>query len=179
MILDLLGVSKLESISPFIVFGSSRSDGNTKKTIDLIFHGTDYRLIDLNTKKISYYDYEHANKEDDFITIAEEMVTYQHIVLATPVYWYTMSAMMKTFLDRWSDLLRLRKDLGKSLTNKWLYIVTSYATDLPVGFESPFQQTCMYMNMNYGGCYYHYTGEDEQRRAENQRYAESFKRLFF
>lgn len=59
------------------------------------------------------------------------MVCYNPIILATPVYWYSMSALMKTFIDRWGDLLDIRKDIGRRLTNKELYIITSFGESMP------------------------------------------------
>lgn len=44
-----------------------------------------------------------------------------------------MSALMKTFIDRWSDLLNIRKDIGRRLTNKELYVITSFGESIPRG----------------------------------------------
>jgi hypothetical protein len=68
---------------------------------------------------------------------------------------------MKTFIDRWSDLLTIRKDLGRSLAGKTLYLITSlYAAKFPSCFEDLFRLTSEYMSMHYGGCYYYYCGDD-------------------
>ena len=74
------------------------------------------------------------------------------IVLATPVYWYTMSATMKIFLDRLTDLLEIRRDLGRKLRGKKLFIISSIgSTSLPQGFEDAFWQTAKYLKMEYEG----------------------------
>lgn len=99
--------------NPIIILGSSRSDGDTLQAIKAVTKERTVPIIDLKNLNISPYDYAYENKHDDFITLAEKMVQHNPIVLATPVYWYTMSALMKTFIDRWSDLLDIRKDLGR------------------------------------------------------------------
>ena len=48
----------------------------------------------------------------------EKVTEYDIIVLATHVYWYSMSAIMKKFIERLSDLLHLRKDIEYKLRGK-------------------------------------------------------------
>ena len=81
-----------------IIMGSSHSHGNTRKIVDAIIAKSNATFIDLNTYKVSYFDYEHGNKADDFVKIATQMVQYEQIIFATPVYWYAMSAQLKPFL---------------------------------------------------------------------------------
>jgi len=57
-------------------------------------------------------------------------------------------------------LLTIRKDLGRGLANKDLYVITSYGARKPNAFEESFRQICGYMDMHYKGCYYHYAGKD-------------------
>jgi putative NADPH-quinone reductase len=159
-------IEKAEN-SPIIIFGSARSNGDTFTAIQMINSEIKAPVIDLNQLNVSYYDYDHKNKEDDFIVLAERMVGYNPIILATPVYWYSMSAIMKTFIDRWSDLLNIRKDIGRRLAGKDLFLITSYAVDLPKGFEDPFSQTCDYLKMRYRGCFYFYSGEERDRKKQN------------
>ena len=136
-----------------IIMGSARSDGNTRKIVEAIIHKTNADFIDLNAYKISYFDYEHGNKADDFVEIATKMTNYEQIVFATPVYWYAMSAQLKTFFDRLSDLLTIRKPLGRQLRGgKKMYSIacSSDAIDYE-GFTMPFKNTAEYLGMEYGG----------------------------
>lgn len=166
--------TKEPTINPLIILGSSRNDGNTLQAVKTVFQNDSIPIIDLSELNISYYDYNYANVKDDFLTLAEKMVRHNPIILATPVYWYTMSATMKTFIDRWSDLLDIRKDIGRRLTNKELYVITSYGTDMPRGFEDAFSQTCEYLDMQYKGCFYFYSGDNSDRIQENNILAERF-----
>jgi multimeric flavodoxin WrbA len=144
-----------------IVLGSSRGKGETWHAIqEVIGNQSPIPLIDLNDLSISPYDYEHSNQNDDYIPLIEKLVAYDLIVLATPVYWYTMSAQMKIFIDHLSDLLEIRKDLGRKLRGKKIFILASFSTSLPKGFEDAFSQTCDYMGMEYLGCSFIYRGMD-------------------
>ncbi len=163
-----------ETKKPLIIFGSSRSDGNTLQAIKAVIQNQPIPIVDLSDLNIAYYDYNYENAKDDFIPLAEKMVRHNPIILATPVYWYTMSATMKAFIDRWSDLLDIRKDIGRRLTNKELYVITSYGTDMPRGFEDAFSQTCEYVDMQYKGCFYFYSGDNVERKQKNDHLAERF-----
>jgi len=52
-------------------------------------------FVDLNDLNITLFDSQHGNRDDDYLPLMEKSVTFDHIVLATPVYWYTVSAQMK------------------------------------------------------------------------------------
>ena len=136
-----------------IIFGSARSEGNTRKVAEQIVRMKDsLDLVDLNDHEISYYDYAHANAGDDFIPLVERIVDYDLILFVTPVYWYSMSAIMKTFFDRISDLLTIRKDLGRQLRGKSMGSVSCGSEgSLDKEFYYPFQETAKYLGMNYTG----------------------------
>jgi len=136
-----------------IIMGSANSHGNTRKIVDAIIAKTNADFIDLNTYKVSYFDYEHKNKDDDFVEIATLMVQYEQIIFATPVYWYAMSAQLKTFFDRMTDLLSIQKSLGRQLRNgkKMFSIACSSDAVEYEGFIMPFKNTAEYLGMTYGG----------------------------
>lgn len=140
---------------PLVIFGSSRSDGYTKKAITDTLTGFNYELIDLSRLNISPYDYEHKNKNDDHLQVIEKMILAKSVVFATPVYWYAMSAQMKVFFDRFSDLVTFRQTYRSKLKGKRCFLLaTGSDADLPDGFETPFKRTCDYLGMVYvGGVY--------------------------
>jgi multimeric flavodoxin WrbA len=105
-----------------IIFGSSRSNGNTRKAIDTILGSSEIKVVDLNTMTIKPFDYEYKNQSDDFIPLVQMFLSYEQLVFASPVYWYTMSSIMKVFMDRFSDLLDLRRDLGRRLRGKKMFV---------------------------------------------------------
>jgi multimeric flavodoxin WrbA len=66
-----------------------------------------------------------------------------------------MSSQMKTFFDRTSDLITIRKDLGRGLEGKETFLVsTGTQASLPEGFEVPLKRTSEYFNMKYRGHLY-------------------------
>lgn len=135
-----------------IIKGSSRKNGNTQLIVNTLKEQVVATVIDLQDFEISYYDYEHKNSEDDFVSIAEQIVAHDIIIFATPIYWYSMSAIMKTFFDRLSDLLSIRKELGRALKGKTMYAIacSSDATEYE-GFFLPFERTTEYLDMQWGG----------------------------
>jgi len=140
-----------------IILGSSRSDGDTAQVCHKLKDQIDCDIIDLKEYEISYYDYQHKNKSDDFIPIIRRILTeYQTIILATPVYWYTMSGIMKVFIDRFSDLLTIEKDLGRKLRGKNLGVLScSLHSEVDQAFWIPFKKSAAYLGMNYlGNCHF-------------------------
>ena len=148
------------TLKPIILLASARKDSDTKGFLDKVFKNTDHKIIDLLDFSILHYDYNHQySAEDEFFKIIEEEVLpHQSIVFATPVYWYTMSGLMKIFFDRLTDLVTIKKQLGRQLKGKSTFLL-AVGTDeeMPAGFETPFKLTSVYLNMSYEGCIYHST----------------------
>lgn len=136
-----------------IILGSSRSHGDTRKMVDYLRQKGNFDLIDLNTKNIGYFDYDHKNQNDDFLPMMESVVEkYDTIIFATPIYWYSMSAIMKTFFDRITDLLKIRKETGRKLrTMKMAMLSCSMEDDRIDNFEMPFVESAGYLGMEYLG----------------------------
>jgi multimeric flavodoxin WrbA len=133
-----------------VILGSSRSHGYTRRALDQIFKSTPHVLVNLNDKNISPYDYDQKNINDDHKEIITRMIEADSVVFATPVYWYAMSAQMKIFFDRFSDLLTTHAHMRQQLGKKNCYLLaTGTDAELPDGFEVPFKKTCEYLGMKY------------------------------
>ena len=139
-----------------IIFGSSDSNGKTRQLVNELRTGTDWDFIDLNTKTIGYFDYKFKNQDDDFIPLMRNIIeNYDLIIFATPVYWYTMSGIMKVFFDRISDLLKIHKPIGRQLRGMEMAVICSGAdTNLVDGFYMPFRESAKYLGMTYLGDFY-------------------------
>ncbi len=135
-----------------IIQGSSRSDGDTNLVVSYLKNITGFDVVDLNQREINYFDYEFKN-EDDFEIIFKNMVQHYHkIVFATPVYWYTMSGIMKVFLDRFSDYLYKEKNFGRMLRGKEMAMIScSNDGDRVEEFHLPFLRSAEYLGMDYLG----------------------------
>lgn len=147
--LDNLGMSNKK----VIIVGSSRKSGNTSKIIDAIAAQYGMDVIDLNNYNFSYYDYESKNREDDFLPLIKSIIEkYETFIFATPVYWYSMSGIMKVFFDRFSDLLRIEKETGRQLRGKSVAVISNSNKDeLEDVFYLPFVKTAEYLGMKYLG----------------------------
>jgi len=133
-----------------VLLGTSRTPGNTDKLVQLYRSYQPADVFNLIDYTISFYDYQHKNKNDDFITLMKTLLEYDHLIFATPMYWYAMSGQMKVFFDRLSDLLNIEKALGRSLRGKACSVfATGTDKEPPECFEQPFILTAEYLGMNY------------------------------
>lgn len=134
-----------------IILGSARSDGHSAQMANRIATPLKANVIDLKVYQIGHYDYEHKYENDDFIElIRKEVIQADTLIFATPVYWYSMSGRMKVFLDRFTDLLKIEKDLGRQLRGKSMAVFTTSNSDnLGENFWHPFVSTAGYLGMNY------------------------------
>jgi multimeric flavodoxin WrbA len=141
---------------PLVILGSARMDSNTRVSVSKLFGEGDFNSINLLDYIVSPYSHEGKYpRKDQFMTIIEEIILHERIILATPVYFYTMSGLMKSFIDRFYDFKTTKTEYAEELEDKKLFVVAS-GTDheLPDGFEIPFEKTAQYFNMNYKGCIY-------------------------
>jgi multimeric flavodoxin WrbA len=136
------------------LLSSSRRLGNTGRLIDRIAAELNIEVVDLTTLRMSSYDYDHLNRDDDFEPLIRHILTHDQIIFATPIYWYAVSPSMKVFLDRLSDLLELPDLLfeGRRLRGKNAYVVCTSICDEPsVEFMGAFRETFNYLGMQFGG----------------------------
>lgn len=132
--------------------GSSRNIGHTALIAEKIAGSVPGKIIHLEEKNIGFFDYNNGNKDDDFIHLIEELAEVEQWVWLTPVYWYSMSGQMKTFLDRFSDLLKWNKSLVKSLKKvNWYVISCGSDNEETDGFFNPFILSAEYLEINYLG----------------------------
>lgn len=95
-----------------VLSSSPRKAGNSDLLCDEFVKGAEnaghtVEKIFLRDKKINYctgcglcYDTKVCSQQDDMTEILSKMVAADVIVLASPIYFYTMCAQMKTFIDR-------------------------------------------------------------------------------
>lgn len=138
-----------------IILATSRKNGNTSALVAEVAMLSEAKIFDLNHYKISAFDYNHLNREDDFLGLISELISFEHIVFASPVYWYSICGQMKIFLDRFTDLLTVKKAMGRALRNKSASLIaTGSDIEVPVCYEEPMSRTLSYLGMNYTGMLY-------------------------
>jgi multimeric flavodoxin WrbA len=138
-----------------IIYGSSRKDGNTRQVVDVVAEKISADVFDVSEFDISFYDYEHKNRDDDFLLLIETLLKYDCWIFASPVYWYTMSAQLKVFVDRLTDLLDIDLEAASSLVGLNAALITTGAEEFcPTCYEDVFINTFNYLGINYRGCLY-------------------------
>lgn len=140
-----------------VILGSSRKNSLTEQVVQKALLQTDYDVIDLLDYKIAHFNYD-ANYpvDDEFERIIRQILLYNNLIFATPVYWYSMSGVMKVFFDRLTDLITVKKETGYQLRGKSISIIAVGADPIiPEGFEIPFKNTFAYLGINYKGCIYY------------------------
>lgn len=144
-----------------IIFGSSRRYGYTGQLVDEVARRHDLRIIDVSDYNMTPYSYDHNNRDDDFLPLMHEIAEYDQMILASPVYWYTMSAQLKVFIDRWNDMLHIAKDLGRSLKGKSGLVIGTGGEEVPErSFEECFHNCYKFMSITYDGMLYRCTHPD-------------------
>jgi len=118
-----------------LIFSSSpRKGGNSDLLCDQFMAGAketghQAEKIFLRDKKIGYcvgcescYSSHRCVQKDDMAQILDKMIAADVIVMATPVYFYTMDAQMKTLIDR--TVPRYQE-----ITDKEFYFILAAADD--------------------------------------------------
>lgn len=156
------------SEKPLVILASARKLGDTRNFLNKVFAAYEYELIDLLDVHISPYNYSNGYSDaDEFLKVIDVLLKHRIVVFATPVYWYAMSGLMKTFFDRFTDLVTSKKYLGKQLHGKYTFLLAVGADEeLPAGFEAPFKLTSGYLNMNYQGSIYFSTKYHSEKAVE-------------
>ena len=145
-----------------VIVGSSRNDGDTANITKQLIEKSEWDLVNLNDYEFSYFDYEHENRNDDYLNLMQLIVEkYETLIFVTPVYWYSMSGIMKVFFDRFTDLLTIEKELGRKLRGKKMAVMScSIGENLGENFWLPFSETAKYLGMEYIGNSHTITGEN-------------------
>ncbi|OUJ68689.1 flavodoxin family protein [Hymenobacter crusticola] len=152
-------MAALVTSCPLVVLASARRGGDTEQFVHHVLARVPHRLVNLLDWSVAPYNYEQQYPATDcFLPLVNLVVQHTALVVATPVYWYSMSGSMKGFFDRFTDLLTSHKPLGRQLAGKPLFMLASGADpDLPEGFTVPFHQTAAYFDMPFVASLYRST----------------------
>ena len=122
-----------------IIYGGSRPNGNTEELTKLATQGLVVEEIYLKEYLIEpITDKRHADAgfpevNDDYNSIIDRILPHDILIFSTPIYWYSMTGIMKNFIDRWSQTLRDTKypDFKKQMSQKRAYVIA-------VGGDNPY-----------------------------------------
>ncbi|MCS1352711.1 flavodoxin family protein [Mechercharimyces sp. CAU 1602] len=145
-----------------VLYGGTRPNGNTESLTEQTLSGLEVERINLSQFSIApIKDQRHERGgfdpiDDDYDTIIDRLLPHDIIVFATPIYWYSMSGIMKNFIDRWSQTMRDNRYPGfrERLGEKTAYVIA-------VGGDNPhikglpmiqqFQYICDFMGITFAG----------------------------
>lgn len=163
-----------------IILGSSRSNGETRQMVDYLLSKIDAKLLDLKPLEISHYDYEHKNRNDIFSKmVVPKLLDAEKIIVATPVYWYSMSGIMKVFFDRLTDLITISKSQGRQLRGKSLGVISCASEDeIKDGFYMPFRESADYLGLSYLGNVHGWIENDKLPKVVEKRLDEFILKNF-
>lgn len=162
-----------------ILIASARLNGNTALAVDRLqanLSPLPTTKIDVSALNLRRFDYQRAPEDDGFRDVIGRVAAHQHLVLATPVYWYAMSGPMKIFFDRLTDLLLdpAAHPLGRALAGRHLWVLATGTDELPpLGFDEPFARTAAYFSMRWRGTCYVRLLDGAAPTAEEFRQADS------
>ncbi|MFD3435897.1 flavodoxin family protein [Streptomyces sp. NPDC058685] len=148
------------------LLGSSRTDGNTEALARLAAEqlpaSAEQRWLHLADLPLP--DFEDARHEDDGAypaptghgaTLLDATLEATDLVIASPLYWYTLSTSTKRYLDHWSGWMRVPGvDFRARMAGRTLWGVTALA-DADRAAADPLVGTldtiAAYLKMERGG----------------------------
>ena len=148
------------------VLGSHRSDGNTellaRRAAAQLPGDVEQQWISLAEHPLpGFDDLRHGAgdptrpEEGNHALLLEATVAATDIVIASPVYWYSLSSHTKRYLDHWTSWMHIQGlDFRAAMAGRTVWGVTTSAGDLP-WLAEPLVNTinnwAAFMKMNFGG----------------------------
>ncbi|MFD9035986.1 flavodoxin family protein [Streptomyces sp. NPDC059567] len=146
------------------VLGSSRSDGNTevlaRAAAAQLPADVPQRWVDLNRLPLpDFQDGRHETASwpagENEETLRQATLAATDIVIASPLYWYSLSAQTKRYLDYWSGWLNVPgSDFKQRMAGRTLWGVTAMAHGEHVvadGLATTLNHSAAYLRMRFGG----------------------------
>ncbi|WP_371527789.1 NAD(P)H-dependent oxidoreductase [Streptomyces sp. NBC_01283] len=147
------------------VLGSSRPEGNTeilaRRAAEQLPAEYEQRWLNLADHPLP--DFEDLRHDSDHTrpsgnsaaVLLDATVEATDIVIASPLYWYSVSATTKRYLDYWSGWLRTPGvDFKATLAGRTLWGVTALADEEPVVADplvGTLRNSAAYLGMRFGG----------------------------
>ncbi len=153
-----------------ILSGSHRKNGNSARIVEFLSKELDIKSVSLMDYTIAAFNYEQSYPTDDeFMALIQEILPYKTIVFLTPMYWYSMSSIMKTFFDRITDLLHKYNEIGQQLKGKSMALIYHSNGKAEEYFVSPFSNTATYLHCTFtGSCHLNMSQNTLSERHKNQ-----------
>ena len=92
---------------------SPNRDANTYRIGEELLKDKEHEVLQMADYRISQYG--QVFEDDEMKDVLKEMDKYDILVIGSPVYWYTVGGMLKTFVDRLYMLPEAEALRGKKL----------------------------------------------------------------
>ncbi|MEU3890952.1 NAD(P)H-dependent oxidoreductase [Streptomyces sp. NPDC029041] len=147
------------------VLGSARAEGNSellaRRAAEQLPPDVEQEWIDLSAVTVPDFedlrhDSDHVRPtEGDVARLLDATLAATDIVIVSPLYWYSVSAQTKRYLDYWSGWLRTPGlDFKATLAGRTLWGVTALAHTQEVVADplvGTLHNSAAYMGMRFGG----------------------------
>jgi len=147
------------------LLGSSRDNGNTellaRRAAEQLPADVTQRWINLAEYPLP--DFEDLRHDSDHVrpsgnntaTLLDATLAATDLVIASPLYWYSVSAHTKRYLDHWSGWLRTPGvDFKKTMGGRTLWGVTALAheeEEVADPLVGTLNNSAAYLGMRFGG----------------------------
>ncbi|MDL5203151.1 NAD(P)H-dependent oxidoreductase [Streptomyces sp. ALI-76-A] len=147
------------------VLGSARREGNTellaRRAAEQLPADVEQQWIDLADHPLPDFedlrhDSDHTRPtEGEVALLLDATLAATDIVIASPLYWYSVSAQTKRYLDHWSGWLRTPGlDFKDTLAGRTLWGVTALAheeAEVADPLVGTLNHSAAYLGMRFGG----------------------------
>ncbi|KND46083.1 flavodoxin family protein [Streptomyces stelliscabiei] len=147
------------------VLGSSRPDGNSemlaRAAAEQLPDGVEQRWLDLAEHPLP--DFEDLRHDSDHVRphgdnralLLDATLAATDLVIVSPLYWYSVSAHVKRYLDHWSGWLRTPGvDFKATMAGRTLWGVTALAhpeEEVAEPLVGTLNNSAAYLGMRFGG----------------------------
>jgi multimeric flavodoxin WrbA len=148
------------------VLGSSRTDGNTellaRRAAEQLPEGVEQQWLSLADHPLP--DFVDLRRDSDHVRPPtgtapglwlDATLAATDVVIVSPLYWYSVSAHVKRYLDYWSGWLRTPGlDFKATMAGRTLWGVTALAheeTEVADPLVGTLNNSAAYMGMRFGG----------------------------
>ena len=150
------------------LLASPRKNGNTEILLERVIEGAVHEgcqveTVNLHTHPVRPIDdcnecESHGSctidENDNYGMIIEKFLESDCIILATPTYWYSVSAQMKAFIDRWYCSERLMPGFHRKIRGKKVAVIAVHGEDDPAVTKHLFgqlQRSFQYLGLDFIG----------------------------
>ncbi|MEV4467475.1 NAD(P)H-dependent oxidoreductase [Micromonospora echinofusca] len=147
------------------LLGSSRSGGNTellaRRAAAALPAGTEQRWLRLADhplapfRDIRHDEQRYAQPTGNEALLLTETLAATDLVIASPLYWYSVSAATKLYLDHWSGWLRVPGvDFRQRMRGRRMWAVSALNDEDPATAEplvTTLRRSADYLGMRWGG----------------------------